>query len=136
MTPSFQKFILAALVLLAAVSSFGQVYSQGIYAGGVTYYPSRWTVGSPPFRFGLEEYSYSTDGAGYIIMISPGRATQPGDIFHWRTRILLGPVSFPVPLRQGAVAIIGGSVVLLFGVFVATFKLRSCKLRRDEIRVS
>jgi hypothetical protein len=70
------KFVLAILLVLAAMDTFGQVYSVGAHAGGVTYYPSRWVVGSPPFRFGLEEYSYSTDAAGYIVI--GGRATQPG----------------------------------------------------------
>jgi hypothetical protein len=135
MALSFHKFVLAGLVLFAAMSSFGQVYSQGAYAGGVTYYSSRWAVGSPPFRFGVAEYSYSTDAAGYIIMGSPARGAQSGDTFHWRTRILLGPVSFPVPLRLAAVGMIGSGVVLLFGICVVTLRLRAHKLRRDETRV-
>ena len=137
MTPHFQKFTLTAVVLLAAVSAFGQsnVYSVGIYAGGVTYYPSRWAVGSQPFRFGLEEYSYSTDAAGYIIMLSPTRGTQIGDTYHRRTRIFAGPVSFSVPLRPVAVDIIFGAVVLGLGIFVAGLRLRSHELKRDEIRV-
>jgi hypothetical protein len=129
-TPGFQKFVLAALLVLAAGGSFGQVYSAGAYAGGVTYYPSRWVVGPPPFRIGLEEYSYSTDAAGYILM---SRATQRGDTSHRRTRILLGPISFSVPLRPLAVAIIGGGLALTIGFHVATLRLRAYKKRRDEI---
>ena len=134
MTPRFHTFIIAATILFAAVGSFGQsnVYSIGIYAGGVTYYPSRWAVGSHPFRFGLEEYSYSTDAAGYTIMFSSGRGVQPGDTSHRRTQILLGPLSFSVPLRPISVAIISGVVILLFGIFVTKLRLRAFTLKRDE----
>jgi hypothetical protein len=135
MTPRFQTLIIAATAFLVAVSAFGQsnVYSLNFYAGGVTYYPSRWAVGSHPFRFGLEEYSYSTDAAGYTIMFSPGRGVQPGDTYHRRTQILLGPISFSVPLRPISVVIIGGVVVLLFGFFTTKFRLRAFTFRRDEI---
>ncbi len=136
MTQPFQKFVVVALVLLGAMSSSGQVCSVGVYAGGVTYYPSRWAVGSPPFRFGLQEYSYSTDAAGYIIMVSTSRGTQPGDTFHRRTEILLGPRSFSVPLRPPVVAIIGGGLVLSVGLFLAGLKFTDYKQRRHETRVA
>ena len=132
MTAPFQKFVVSALVLIATMSSFAQVYSSGVYAGGVTYYSSRWTVGSPPFRFGLEEYSYSTDGAGYIIMISQGRRAQPGDTFHRKTRLLLGPISFSVPLRPAAVVIIGGGIVLAIGFLLPVLRSTAYTQKRDR----
>lgn len=125
-----QKLVLAILLVLAAMDTFGQVYSVCAHAGGVTYYPSRWVVGSPPFRFGLEEYSYSTDAAGYIII--GRRATQPGDNFHRRTRILLGPVLFSVPLRPLAVAVIGGGIVLTVGFYLANLRFRDFKRMQDD----
>jgi len=135
MTPSFHKFMLAAFILCAAASSFGQVYSSYIYAGGV-YSKTLFSFGSAPFQFGLEQYGYSTEASGYTIMASPTRQAQPGDTSQWFTRVILGPVSFSTSLRPVAVIVIGSSIILAIGFFIASLGLRFYKRRRYETRVA
>ena len=131
--PYLPNPLLAVFVLLLTVECLGQTYSTGIYAGGVTYYSSSLVFGSPPYRFGLEEYSYSTDAAGYIIMYSPTRGSKRGDTAHRYTRVLLGPLSFSVPLGPTAVATIGSGLIILgVGFCLAAIKARKYKGGRDE----
>ena len=134
MTLSFYKFTLAAVILCAAASSFGQVYSSYAYAGGV-YSTTLFSFGSSPFQFGLEQCGYSTDASGYTIMASPTRQAQPGDTSHWFTRVILGPVSCSTPLRPATVIVIGSSVILAVGFFIASLGLRFYKRGRYETRV-
>ena len=136
---NLRKLVLAALVVHAAASSCvaqSNVYSAGIYAGGITYYPSHWVIGSPPFQFGLEEYSYSTDAAGFIIMYSPDRRAQAGDTYHRRTRILLGPFSVSAPFRPPGLAALAGGVVLLAGALLFSLRPGAHKSRAEELRES
>jgi len=137
MTALIKLCAVSVLVLLTTIRGYGQsnVYSLAIYAGGITYYPSRWVVGSSPYRFGLEEYSYSKDAAGYVIMYSPDRERLPSDTFHRRTQVLLGPVSFSVPLRPAVVAILFSVAAFALGVVLFRFRLKTHRLFQDEARV-
>src|ERR1041385_200595 len=109
----------AAVAFLVSWNCYAQVYSAGVYSGGVTGWGGHY-VGADKFRFGYSEYSYSTDARGFIIMISPGRGTQPGDTFHRRTEIYLGPASFSVPMRPLPfllVVVFGSLTALALGDF-------------------
>ena len=88
----------ATVAFLVSWNCSAQVYSVGIYSAGFTYYGDH-CVGPDNFRFGYSEYSYSTDVAEHVIGFHPGRLPQPGDTFHRRTQIYLGPASFSVPMR-------------------------------------
>jgi hypothetical protein len=120
-----QEIVITVLFLFGTLDCYGQSNVYSISFDGVTtyYYPGRWVVGSPPHRFGLEEYSYWSDSAGKPLRWGrfPERTQQqPSDIFHRLTRVLLGPTSFSVPLPPLAVALIGGCLVLGIGfVFIA-----------------
>ena len=134
MTAPLHRFVIAAIMLLVAMRSFGQVYSSAIYAGGVSYYGDH-CIGSAPFRFGFGEYSYSTDARGFIIMFSPGRTIQPGDTFHSETRIYFGPTSFSVPMRPLSFLVIC-VVALVFILAMVDFGLKYLRRRRYETRVA
>lgn len=91
----------AAVAFLVYSNCYAEVYSVAVYSGGVSYYGDH-CIGSDQFRFGYSECSYSTDAEGCIIGVSmapPWRTVQPGDTYHRRTDIYLGPVSFSVPMR-------------------------------------
>lgn len=91
-----------------------QVYSQNVGADtvnltNVTYVEEcSWSLGSPPFYFGLHEYGHSVDTAGMII--------NP------HTRVYIGPATFTVPLRPSVVAVLGG-FIFVFSLVLADFGL-------------
>ena len=126
MKRSFQTFMLTALVIFAAMTSFGQVYSAYANAGGVA---SRtlFSIGSPSFRFALEEYGYSTDSSGFNTM---WRKPLPGDKEHWFSRVSFGPVSFSTSLRPAAVIAIGSSLMVTIIFLVASLGSRAYRHQR------
>jgi len=134
MRATLQKVFLSASILFCALDCLGQsnVYSLSIYAGGVSYRPG-WVAGSPPHCFGLEEYSYWKDSAGYIVMWAGNRSRgiQPGDKHRTHTQVLLGPVSFSVPLPRLAVAIVGATFVAVLG-FVLLVGIGRARSRHEH----
>ncbi len=110
-----RKGLLVSFTVFCACASYGQtnVYSVSVYSGGVSH-RTGWTVGSPPWQFGLQEYSYRTDTNGLIVSF-PGMVPKPGDKYHVRTRIILGPVSFSVPLSRSMTALASGTMILIAG---------------------
>ena len=119
MKRSLLNCLVAAHVLLGAMTASAGVYSQGIYSAGTCHYSTHWLVDSPPLQLGFEEYSYSTDAAGYIIFFSPIRGKQPGDTYHDCTKIFLGSRSFSVPFPPSKIALIGIGTILTLGLLIA-----------------
>ncbi len=123
-----QRAVLALLLSLGSLSCVGQSY---IWTGWTDSTPTnvydwKWVVGSRAKHFGLLGYRYWTDPAGQEfspipVTNSSGQwvlKVDPSAVEHRRTRVLLGPLSFSVPLPKVAVAIIGGVLVLAL-VFLA-----------------
>jgi hypothetical protein len=136
MTTPTHKCVIAVIILLAAMRSFGQVHSQRIYAGGVSYYGDH-CICSTPFRFGFWKYSYSNDARGFIITNSPGRTIQPGDTFHSGTLIYFGSTSFSVPMRPSSflVVCVAALVFILVILVMVDFGLKYLRRRRYETLV-
>jgi hypothetical protein len=128
------KFLATTVAFLVSWNCYAQVYSYGVYPGGVSYYPSHLIIGSPPFQFGLQEYSYSTDAAGIIITRPDWRKPRPDDIFHDCTDIYVGPLEFQAPMRPWVVLVVGG-VVFAFVLTLADFALSFFKWKRYETRL-
>ena len=110
------KGILAASVIAACAKCQGQsnVYSLSIYSGGVSY-STIWVVGSPPMQFGVERCSFVTDAKGHAISVDAPRAVWLGAKEHIRTNVLLGPVSFRLPLPPWATGILAVIAVSALG---------------------
>ena len=125
----------ATVAFLVSWNCHAQVYSYGVYPGGVSYYPSHLIIGSPPVRLGLQEYSYSTDAAGVIITRPDWRTPRADDIFHDCTVIYVGSLEFHVPMRPWVVLVVGG-VVFAFVLTLADFTLSFFKRKRYQTRVA
>lgn len=119
----------AALAFMVSWNCNAQVYSWSIYAGGISYYPSHLLIGSPPFQFGLQEYSYSTDGAGVIITRPNWRTPRIDDVFHDCSEIDAGPLTFHVPTRPWVVLVVGG-VFFVLVLTVVDLALRFFRRKR------
>jgi hypothetical protein len=118
----------AACSFLVTMRASAQVYSMGIYSAGMTYYGDH-CIGSPSCRFGYCEYSYETDTNGYTIWFSPDRLPQPGDTFHKKTWVYLGPFSISVPMRPWSI-FLAGNVMLLMALALGNLGWMSLKKRR------
>jgi hypothetical protein len=120
----------AALAFLVSWNCYAQVYSQGIFSAGTTYYGDH-CIGSDSFRFGYSEYSYRTDASGKYIWYP-----QPGDTEHRRTRIYVGSSSFSVPMRPlPFFLVVGISLMAALGLGNIGWKILR-RRRRYEIRVA
>jgi hypothetical protein len=136
MIKRYSKILSTAIVaFLVSWNCNAQVYSQSVYPGGVSYYPSHLIIGSPPFRLGLQEYSYSTDVAGVIITRPDWRTPRADDIFHDCTVIYFGPLEFHVPMRPWLFLVVGGFVFAVV-LTLADFALKFFKRKRYEARVA
>jgi hypothetical protein len=121
-------FSAAMIAFLVSWNCYAQVYSPGtvgshfVKTSDITYVEKcGWSVGSPPFYFGLHEYGYSEDAAGKII--------NP------HTRVYVGPATFTVPLRPSAVAVSGGFILVLV-LILADSGLTFLRRRRYEKQVA
>ena len=116
-------FLTALIVIMVSWDCVAQVYSQNV--GSYFFNPTNvvyvekggWSLGSPPFYFGLHECGYSEDAAGLII--------NP------HTRVYIGPATFTAPLRPSVVAFLGGSMLVLL-LILAYFGLTFSRRRREE----
>jgi hypothetical protein len=123
----FKVISAAVIVFLVSWSCYAQVYSQDVGSffvdsSKVTYVEKcGWSVGSPPFYFGLHEYGYSMDVTGKII--------NP------RTRVYIVTATFTVPLRPQAAAVFCG-FILVVGLTLANSGWRYFRRRRYEIQVA
>src|ERR1700759_5085797 len=115
---SRQKILSAAAVaFMVSWNTHAQMYSQGFYRFGITYYGDH-CIGSGDGRVGYEEYSFSTDAKGHVIdYFSSRRRPQPGDTFHQRTEIYFGPGSFSVPMRPlPFMLVVAAAILTTFGL--------------------
>jgi len=117
------------IAFLVSWNCNAQVYSQGIFSAGTTYYGDH-CIGSSPLRFGFSEYSYRTDASGQYIWYP-----QPGDTEHRRTWIYFGPTSFSVPMRPLPFLIVSGTG-LLVALALGDFGWKHLRRRRYETRAA
>jgi len=99
--------------------TFGAQPLTGYKVAAVRYTPIC-EVGSPPNVFGILAGDYWTDSAGHFVPWAVGKPGKPGYSHHQFTRVLMGPVSFSLPLGHEAVGVISVVVVLLIGFLVIT----------------
>ena len=84
----------------------------GFRVAAVSYSPV-WEIGSPPNMFGIAAQDYWTDAAGHAIPWAASKPRQPGENHHRFTRVILGRVSFSLPMRPAAAGLASVLVVLL-----------------------
>ena len=87
-------------------------------------YSILWEVGVSPCRVRVLSGDYWTDSAGQGIPWAASRPRRPGDTQHRLTRIVLGPVSFSLPIRPAAAGLIAVRVLILVVLTTTTYLAR------------
>jgi ankyrin repeat protein len=89
-----------------------------------------WVANSPVGRIGVSEITHWTDAAGQVIGWDRERQDKPTDTRHCQTKVLLGPMSFSVPvsLLTGAVV---ATAALSIG-FLVTLRLFRDQAQTEE----
>jgi hypothetical protein len=96
--------ILSAGVLAASItcSRAQQVYSQGTYSAGTTYFDvCSTTLPFVPYRYRLTEISWQEDTDGFTIM-DIGHKPAPGDVSRRRLQVESGSERFILPGDSGS----------------------------------
>jgi hypothetical protein len=91
----------------------------GYRVATVSYSPV-WEISSPPNSCRILRGDYWTDSAGHPIPLSGRKPRGPGDKHRRFTRVLLGPVSFSMPLSPSAAGVVGAFLALLLGLVALT----------------
>ena len=87
----------------------------GYQAASVTY-TMLLQIGSGPGSFRVMTGSYWTDSAGGSIPFAGLRPRAPGDTHHRFTRVILGRVSFSLPMPPLAAGFVAITTLLLLGI--------------------
>jgi hypothetical protein len=129
--------LLFGLTCLAASNdnSFSSLTSSsgpltGFRVAAVSYSPV-WEIGSPPNVFGIAAEDYWTDAAGHAIPWAASKPRQPGDNHHQFTRVILGRVSFSLPMRPAIAGASGILVFLLLGFLAMAYVTRGSKVLKN-----
>jgi ABC-type antimicrobial peptide transport system permease subunit len=113
-------------VIAACVTS---CQDRDVYGGGASY-SSILVVGSPPKQFGIEQESYWTDQAGNLVIeYGDARKIPPGYKHHIYTLVLVGSLTFRLPLPAWAVGVLAVVVVSAIGGFLVARRAR----RRPQV---
>jgi hypothetical protein len=86
----------------------------GYQVAAISYSPI-WDVGSPPYVLRILGGDYWTDSAGHAILWPASKPRRSGDKHHRFTRVLVGRVSFSLPLSPAAAGLLGAVVSLVLG---------------------
>src|SRR5579862_5993145 len=92
--------LLAPGILAAAcVASMGkQIYAQGIYSAGTTYFGAgTTTLPFPPYHYDLTEISWREDNEGFTIMYIR-RKPEPGDVSRRCLEVKSGHDDYCLPM--------------------------------------
>jgi hypothetical protein len=127
--------VFAATVIMACVMVYEDLFlDQGIYGGGARC-SFTLVIGEPPGpRYGIERESYWIDRAGECVIpyLDP-RSIPPGYKHHVCANLLVGDLSFPLPLRPWADGTVG---VLAVGAMDWFFAFRRVSARTQSHEAS
>ena len=119
--------IFTATVLVASVMIYEDltVDRPDTYGGGASY-STTLVVGSSPKQFGIERESYWTDQTGEVVVpYGDLRHIPPGYRHHISANVLVGKLSFPLPLRPWADGILAVVAMSAIGCFLAARRRRA-----------
>jgi len=125
--------LLFGLTCLAAsndnlISNSGPL--TGFRVAAVSYSPV-WEIGSPPNVFGIAAGDYWTDAAGNAIPWATSNPRRHGDSHHQFIRVILGKVSFSLPMRPAIAGVAGMIVFLLLGFLAMAYIARGSKALKN-----